>query len=312
LATKIDQDAARGFLTRRYGHDVSELLPLRQGVWSSAYGFDWQSKALVVRFGAYRDDFEKDRLAADYTSRDLPIPRIVEIGEALGGSYAISERAPGEHIDALDEQAMRRVLHSLFAALEAARRVDLGDGAGFGGWDGAGRAPHPTWRARLLDVATDGPTRLGASWRGALAASTVGTGPFDEAFAALQGLVDRCPEERHLVHGDLLHFNVLVADDRVTAVLDWGSSIYGDFLYDLAWLTFWSPWYPAWSRIDFAREAVSYYGSIDLAVPNFEERLRAYELYIGLESQGWYAQRGETANLEKTAARILERARRAE
>jgi thiamine kinase-like enzyme len=41
----------------------------------------------------------------------------------------------------------------------------------------------------------------------------------------------------HLVHSDLLHYNVLVAADRVTAVLDWGSSLYGDFLFDLAWLS---------------------------------------------------------------------------
>jgi hygromycin-B 4-O-kinase len=310
LATRTDLDAARGFLTERYGHDITDLTPLRQGVWSSAYAFETEGVTLVVRFGAYRDDFEKDGLAARYASRDLPIPRIVEIGETRGGSYAISERALGTHIDGLDEQGMRRVLLSLFAALEAARRVDLTDASGFGLWHGTGRARHATWHDALLDIATDGPTRLGPSWRAALARSPVGTGPFDEAFAALQRLVDRCPEGRHLVHSDLLHFNVLVADDRVTAVLDWGSSIYGDFLYDLAWLTFWSPWYPAWSRIDFAREAASYYRSIGLEVPHFDERLHCYELHIGMESQGWFAGQGDTANLERTATRMLERARR--
>lgn len=310
--TKTDVEAARGFLTERYGRGISDLTPLREGVWSSAYAFDVEGRALVARFGAYRDDFEKDRLAARYASRALPIPRIVEIGDALGGSYAISERALGRHIDGLDEHSMRRVLPSLFAALEAARRVDVSDARGFGLWHGTARARHPTWREALVDIATDGPTRLGPSWRAALAASPVGTRPFDEAFAALQPLVDRCPEERHLVHSDLLHFNVLVAEDRVTAVLDWGSSIYGDFLYDLAWLTFWSPWYPAWSRIDFAREAAAYYRSIGLEVPRFDERLRCYELHIGLESQRWFAGQGDTPNLERTATRMLKRARHAD
>jgi hygromycin-B 4-O-kinase len=310
LATKIDVDAARAYLTQRFGGDIKNLTPLRQGVWASAYAFDRGGEALVVRFGQYRDDFAKDRIASQYASRDLPIPRIIEIGEGLGGSYAISERAAGIHIDGIDERSMRRVLPSLFATLEALRRVELPHDAGFGGWDGTGRAPQPTWRAKLLDIATDGPTRLGPSWRATLAATSVGTGPFDEAFVALQRLVDRCPEERHLVHSDLLHFNVLVADDRVSALLDWGSSIYGDFVFDIAWLTFWAPWYPLWSRIDFAREAAAYHRSIGLNVPDFEHRIRCYELYIGLESQGWYAQVGDAANLERTATRILERARR--
>jgi hygromycin-B 4-O-kinase len=308
LATKTDPDAAKSFLTERYGPGITDLTPLRQGVWASAYSFELDGKGLIARFGTHRDDFEKDRLAARYASRDLPIPRIVEIGEALGGAYAISERAPGTHIDGLDELSMRRVLPSLFAALDAARRVDLTGSDGFGLWHGTGKARHRSWPAALLDVATDGPTRLGPSWRAALAASPVGTRPFEEAFVALQRLADRCPEERRLVHSDLLHFNVLAANDTVTALLDWGSSIYGDFLFDIAWLTFWSPWYPAWSRIDFAQEALSHYRTIGLTLPFFEERLRCYELYIGLESQGWYAQLGDVANLVRTAKRIRERA----
>ena len=40
---------------------------------------------------------------------------------------------------------------------------------------------------------------------------------------------DSGPQERHLIHSDLLNFNVLVADDLISAVIDWGSSLYGDF-----------------------------------------------------------------------------------
>lgn len=70
--------------------------------------------------------------------------------------------------------------------------------------------------------------------RDLLGASPIGTGPFDEAFERLQHLADVCPEERHLIHDDLLNRNVLVEDDRIVALLDWGSSKYGDFLYDVA------------------------------------------------------------------------------
>ena len=43
---------------------------------------------------------------------------------------------------------------------------------------------------------------------------------------------------------------MLVDGGRITAVLDWGCSLYGDFLYELAWMQFWLPWYPAMVKAD--------------------------------------------------------------
>ena len=53
-----------------------------------------------------------------------------------------------------------------------------------------------------------------------------------------------------MVHGDLLNRNVLVAPDgsRLTAVFDSGCSTYGDFLYEVAWFTFWPPGTRGWPR----------------------------------------------------------------
>lgn len=112
------------------------------------------------------------------------------------------------------------------------------------------------------------------------------------------------PRERHLVHSDLLHWNVLVEDDTVTGLLDWGSSIYGDFVYDIAWLTFWWPWYPQWKEIDVAHEVRAHYARTGLVVASFSERLRCYELRIGLGDLNWYLSRGDDVNLERVAKRI--------
>ena len=89
------------------------------------------------------------------------------------------------------------------------------------------------------------------------------------------------PEERWLIHRDLLHFNVLVADGAISGVMDWGCATVGDWLYDLAWLTFWAPWYPAWRGIDFAEEAAAH-AAIGLDVPSFAERLACCQIHIGL------------------------------
>jgi hygromycin-B 4-O-kinase len=277
------------------------------GEWSRAYAFRRGDAEFVIRFGAYPEDFQKDRLAALYGSRDLPIPVVTEIGDAFDGSYAISERAYGEFLDDLDAAQMRRVLPALFAALDVARQADLSSTAGYGMWGADGVAPYPSWRSALLDVASDRPADRTHGWRERLRASPTGAGPFEEALGHLHRLVDSCPEERHLIHSDLLNRNVLVADDRISAVIDWGCGMYGDFLYDLSWLLFWAPWYPAWQGIDFQREAERHYTAIGLEVPNFEERLRCYQVHIGLAGQAYNAYKGEErwTDLEATAQRTL-------
>ena len=85
--------------------------------------------------------------------------------------------------------------------------------------------------------------------------------------------------------------------------------MYGDFLYDIAWLVFWSPWYPAWQGIDFWEEAVRHFEAIGLDVPHVEERLRCYQIHIGLDSLKYNAFMERWDNLEAVASQTLAVAR---
>lgn len=308
-APGIDQAQATAFLHERYGRDVTLTSALRQGAWSNAYAFRQDRSDLVIRFSRYADDFARDRLAASYATTALPIPAVVELGEAFGGFYAVSERAFGQYIDDLDGEQMHALLPALFAALDAMRAVDLSGTTGYGNWDAQGHAPFATWRETLLHVAVDDPADRGHGWREQLESSPVGASMFDEALAQFVRLVDVAPDERHLIHSDLLNFNMLVAGDRITAVIDWGCALYGDFLYDLAWFAMWAPWYPAWRDIDFAREGAEHFARIGLDVPHLDERLRCCMVHIGLGNQAYCASIGRWDQLEAIAKRTLAIAR---
>jgi hygromycin-B 4-O-kinase len=302
----VDVVRVQAFLAARFGSDSSDVAHLGMGVWSKAFAFRRADRDYVVRFGAHEEDFAKDHFAARYACPVLPIPRVVELGEAFGGYYAISERVFGGYIDDVDETRMRALLPALFAALDTARLADLSGTTGYGAWGADGNAPYPSWRAALLNVANDRSADRVHGWRERLVASPVGVGLFEQAYGHLLALADRVPEERHLIHSDLLHYNILVEADRITGVLDWGCGMYGDFLYDLAWLCFWQPWYPAWHRIDFRAEATRHYASIGLDVPHFEERLRCCQIHIGLAGQAYLAHTGNWTDLQDTAQRTLD------
>jgi hygromycin-B 4-O-kinase len=307
----VTEAQAADFLLDRFKGEASAPATVGQGEWSKAFRFSREDRDYVIRFSLLDEDFSKDRFAARYSSPGLPIPSIIQIGEAFDGFYAISERVAGGYLDDVDGSQMRSLLPALFAALDAVRLVDVSPTQGFGIWSVDGNAPHSSWRAYLKDVVNDRPTDRVHGWRERLAASATGVEPFNEALGRFMPLVEQVPNDRSLIHSDLLHFNVLVAGKQITAVLDWGDAEYGDFLYDVAWFSFWSAWYRAWNGIDFASEAKRHYESIGLVVPRMEERLRCYELHIGLSSQAYCAFAGHWDDLEWTAQRTLAVARRA-
>jgi hygromycin-B 4-O-kinase len=309
LATKTDVDPAhREFLEERFG-PLARITVMRPGEWSVVYSVVTADADLVARFSVFDEDFEKDAYAARYSSPALPIPPIIEWGPALGGFHAIAERISGEHIDGLDETRMRRLLPALFAAMDAMREVDLSGSSGFGGWRADGRTTHPSWRAWLLGFFNEPATRGAPGWRELLAYSPASVAIFEEGYARLAEIVKDCPEERTIFHDDLINRNVLVDGDRIAAVLDWGSSKYGDFLFDIANLAFYRPWFPAWRNIDFAAEARAHYDAIGLAVPNFAERLTCYMLRIALDGMTYSAFRKRWDEVELRGRRALEIAR---
>jgi hygromycin-B 4-O-kinase len=145
----LDLADAQAFLAARFDGGASDAAPIGAGAWSRAFAFRHEGRDRVIRFGAHAEDFAKDRRAERFTAAALPIPRIVEIGEAFGGHFAIGERAFGRPLDDLDEAEVRASLPSLFAALDAVRFADIGSTSGHGAWDAEGTAPHASWAAAL-------------------------------------------------------------------------------------------------------------------------------------------------------------------
>src|SRR5438874_13448799 len=103
----VDRHAAARFLAERYGLRVGSVAELSGGDWSSAFSFRLDGRDLVVRFGQWREDFEKDEAAMAFAGPDLPVPRVLEIGDAFEGACAISEPHFGACLEALDAEGFQ-------------------------------------------------------------------------------------------------------------------------------------------------------------------------------------------------------------
>lgn len=289
-APSLEQVGA--FLAEHHGRPVEDLAPLTSGFWSSAFGYRVGDDELVARFGEVRSGFEADRAAMAHASADLPVPEVLAVGDAFGGAFAVSRRHHGRFLeDVAPEEATqaRPMLARLLAALRNAPRRP-----------GADVEPDPSWRRWLVDTLEEDDQQANAGWRAALAADPSA----DRLFVALRQrvaeLTEACPEERDLVHGDLLHRNVLVSQDasRVEAVFSWKCSVRGDHLFDTAWCTFWGETFhpgiaalDAWSLVDG--------GEVDAAL-----RHHCYELHIGASHLGWYAWTGDVESLRRVEAHM--------
>lgn len=285
-----------------HGSAVSNIESLSGGFWSSAYSYRVGDRELVLRLGASLEDFEKDRAAMRFNSPELPVPGIVEIGEALGLGYAISVRHHGRFLEDVTTDEAGTVGPTIVRLLQALRRQP---------------DPHErpsSWHEWLLQGLRDEPGERVSGWRALL----VGESELDKLFRKCEQrittLLAACPERRDLVHGDLLHRNVLVSEDarRISAVFSWKCSTRGDFLYDTAWCTFWSDWHPGiaaaqvWDRVGTALRAE---GAVQELL-DAPQRHHCYELQIGASHLGWNAWTGNAQGLREVAERtdhVLER-----
>jgi len=304
---KISEDQARQFLTAQFG-SIEGLEPLGGGFWSTAFGFSIRGGDFVIRFGESREWFEADRAAMAFGSPGLPVPEVTQVGEAFGGVYAISVRYRGIYLEDVGPEqvaAAGPMLASLLGALfETPKHPDLpvmwhSDPAG-----------NLTWRDWLLQALIDNPNRETHGWRDTLAADSRLDRLFSVCAARINELVHACPERRDLIHGDLLHANVLVTEDawRPNAVFSWKCSLRGDFLFDAAWCTFWSVFHPGiaaaepWDRV---RQA-PWVKPDPTALMDASIRHHCYELHIGATHLGWSAWVDDVTALSQVADRLTD------
>jgi aminoglycoside phosphotransferase (APT) family kinase protein len=307
-AGKLSRDVVAAFVGGHPG-GPRDLEALAGGAWSSAWAYRAGGEELVLRFGPEVSWYEADRMAMAFSGPDLPVPEIREVGTTPSGrAYAISVRHHGRFLEDTPAEQASALAPALTRLLVALYQVPASPDAPVI-WHQAG-APAGSWREFLLAGLADDPGKLVHGWSAALAGDRELAALSAAACERVRALVDACPERRDLVHGDLLHGNVLVSPDarRVEAVLSWKCSVRGDFLFDAAWCSFWAPFHPGIAAAD-PLSGLLRAPSVRAgpgALLDAAARHHCYELHIGFTHLGWNVWIGDQAGLAATARRLAE------
>lgn len=158
---------------------------------------------------------------------------------------------------------------------------------------------YPSWKgfiARIIEE--ERPDGCYGRWHTLFRTTFLERDLFETVCDHMLRLLQVCPEERYLVHGGYGNDNVLAQGGKVTAVLDWIDAMYGNFVYDIAWIDFWA------RGIDFPELFRQVYTSHGMSLAQYQERIACYKCYMGLDAMCFFAKTGDREGYRSTC-RIL-------
>jgi len=267
----------------RSDEPVKTLVPLKGGEWSAAYKFCADNRYYVIRLSHTPENFYRDSFAARISLPELPVPQIIKIDRYQEQFYAISPFFDGEPFEKLSTSELAQTIPCFLRMMTALQSINLDLTEGYGTITPEGQGAFRSWRDALLDVYNDRHENLTHGWKKILASDPAAECKYNRFFEQLTELVPFCPELKHLIHSDLLYQNLLVSDNRISAVLDWGCAMIGDPAYDIAIFSFFEPWFPAFTETNLVNMMCeSYIAQSPENALNFEQRVTAYQIHLTL------------------------------
>lgn len=297
VKTKVTSEKVLTFLQNNFDKHISSVDFIKGGEMSQAFSFISNSSGYVIRVNSKNYSFEKDKYAYEhFRSNVILIPKIMRLGQFNEKLYfAISEQANGKNLDNFNEDTHRKLLPQLILVLDAIHKTKI-DGQGrYGSWDKNGNATFRSWKDYILNKNDD----VWKNWETLFKETFLEKDVVKKLNHKIKDLVSYLPEERYLVHGDYGFNNIVSDGEKITGVLDWGESVYGDFLYDVSWLEFYS------SNIRYGQIFKGHYQKIGIQIPHYEERLLCYQLHLGLGGIGFFALSGQIEPYEWAKNKLL-------
>ena len=283
--TKIDKEIDSEFVKNSFSKDADSFETITDGEGSQGFFFSSNNRDYVIRVNRRLNGFEKDKYAYEhFYSKDIPIPKTNLLGKLNKNLYfSITERAKGKLLSDCSEKEKYSSMPSIIKTLDAIHTVNISNTQGFGSFDSQGKANFQS----CADALTEQITRMPEGFKKEADNELLEKDVIEYLLKKYKALLKYCPEIKYLVHGDFGSNNATVDNHQITGVFDWELALYGDFLYDVAWLDFWG------GNIDFKGIFLKHYQEKGVDTENYEERILCYKLNFGIGALMFYVNSGQ-------------------
>jgi hygromycin-B 4-O-kinase len=305
LRPVIEQERVLAFLEQQFSEPIINLEPLEGGQVARTFAFHSSEQDYILRFNSADHmpiGFAKEALLArTIASPQIPIPAVTQVGQWQNFYFAISHRVSGQMVTKLPVQEVVQLLPELMATLYGIHQVDVSQRKNFGIFNEQGVGLYPDWRSWLLQVMEEEEEwDYFGKWHHMFEDTFLERDLYEDLFERMVRLLDFCPVERYLVHGNYSLRNILAHEGKITGVVDWLDAQYGDFVYDIAGLDFWIP------ELGMREHYQRYYQEHDGAIPFYDERVLCYEYYTALSALRFFAKQGDEQAYQWSRRRIMQ------
>ncbi len=304
LRPVVASEQVLALLSQHFNTPISDLVPVEGGQVARTFAFRTGAQEYIIRFNHDRmlnSNFPKEAyLMRKFAGTGIPIPPILQVGRMGELQFAISRKMPGQMLEQLSPQEVHALLPQILDILAIIHHIDISDTHGYGVFGDQGEGHFPSWDDHLRMIAREeAENDYFGKWYRLFDETFLERDLYNDLYHRMCELLPYCPEDRYLIYGSLSLRNMLAQDGKITTLLDWLDAGYGDFVYDIATLDFWSPWLGV-------REAFQhYYQQRQWELPFYEERLLCYQCYHALGGLRFFAKSGHKEGYQFTRQIIL-------
>jgi len=276
-----------------FGEDIKKLEEVKGGNLKAVYFFNYDHKDYVIKFSIEDTEFKKESyLYKILNDKDVPMARIVKVGQYKNYFYSISTKITGEALISLNEKQAYEALPSLISNISKVHFADVSRTKGYGWLNEKGNGIYNSWSEYLHGFFQKEQIGFWKDWYELFETSFLDNKIFNELYNEMLRLSNYCEGRRHIVHGDFHFGNVISNENIITGIIDWGNVMYGDFIFDVATMHM---QFPKYNIVEVFKE---HYKDNNILIPSFRERFLCCSLCKGLDALRFFAKLGDRGSCD--------------
>lgn len=264
------------------------------GEFSQAFFLDVNDLNLILRLNSHTNlGFQKEQIV-NLEDQNIPTPKIHEIGNFDEKTYyCMSEMIEGKALRDVSDQENIATFPDLFLHMNKIHLSTI-DGQGYGKWDANKLGKYSSWEEQMIEyMELDSWVTLSEKCK-FLQIDVLES--LKNEFYTLNKFLKNYS---YFLHGDFGRSNILVKNRKITGIIDWSEAMFGDFLWDLAWLSFWP------RKIGLMDEYYEFNkNNKDLNFTYFSERMKIYKIIIVIHTLLFAAKKNDLETYEAAILRI--------